>query len=209
MTALDIKEIRKKNNLTQSQLASKIGVSLAIVAKWESGKYPIPDSKKKLLKNTFTSKNYNNFLTEPDSTYKKLQKTSKKIPLVSTTAVAGFGALEFCIEEKDIIHYYEIPDFKNDNITFAITVTGDSMQPKYSPGNRIACSVITKSTFIQWNRVHAVATREQGILIKRLLPSDKKNHILAVSDNKDYPPFDIPEEEITGIALVLGGVFKD
>lgn len=206
MKPSDLKKLRIMNNLTQADMALKMGVSTAIVSKWEQGKNPIPISKEKLIKNILTNKYYH--VSEPDIPYKKTTKT-KKIPLVDVYAVAGFGGQSFNIEEKDIIDYYEIPDFKNDNINFAITVTGDSMMPKYQPGNRIACSIITKSTFIQWNRVHAVATREQGILIKRLMQSNKENHILAVSDNKEYPPFDIPEDQITGIALVLGGVFKD
>ena len=38
------------------------------------------------------------------------------------------------------------------------------------------------------------------------MPGDDKNHLKAVSDNKDYPPFEIPVEEITGIALVIGSI---
>ena len=37
-----IKEIRKKNNLTQSALADKLGVTYQAVSKWENGKN-IPD----------------------------------------------------------------------------------------------------------------------------------------------------------------------
>lgn len=38
-----IKELRKKNNLTQKQLAEKVHVSSQVVSNWERG-YTIPDS---------------------------------------------------------------------------------------------------------------------------------------------------------------------
>ena len=38
------------------------------------------------------------------------------------------------------------------------------------------------------------------------MPSKHEGCLTAISDNKDYPPFDIPIEEITGIALVVGSV---
>ena len=37
-----IKELRKKNNLTQNELADKFGVTYQAVSKWENGK-SIPD----------------------------------------------------------------------------------------------------------------------------------------------------------------------
>lgn len=49
-----------------------------------------------------------------------------------------------------------------------------------------------------------VATRSHGILVKRLHPAEEDNKLRIVSDNKDYPPFDVNKEEITGIALVVG-----
>ena len=38
------------------------------------------------------------------------------------------------------------------------------------------------------------------------MPGDNEGCLKAVSDNKEYPPFNIPLEEITGIALVVGSV---
>ena len=38
------------------------------------------------------------------------------------------------------------------------------------------------------------------------MPGTTANSLSAVSENTQYPPFDIPKEEITGIALVIGHV---
>lgn len=128
------------------------------------------------------------------------------IPFVSTQVAAGFGSADFAITPKDIRDYYVIPKWRRQHVDFIIEVTGDSMLPKYYPGQVIGCSILHESRFIQWNKPHVIATREQGLLVKRLMPSSKENCLTAVSDNKDYPPFDIPQEEITGIAIVVGYV---
>lgn len=130
----------------------------------------------------------------------------KPIPLVTATAAAGFGNGHFSIAEKDVKEYYVIPKFRFCKVDFMIEVSGLSMYPHFNPGDVIACTILTDRKFLQWNKCHVIATREQGILVKRLMPSEQDGFLTAVSDNKEYPPFDIPLEEITGIALVVGSV---
>lgn len=126
------------------------------------------------------------------------------IPLVNITAIAGFGNANFAITQADVKEYYIVPKFKNCKIDFMIEISGSSMYPKYNSGDVVACTILHERNFIQWNKCHVIATREQGILCKRLCESNKDGCIKAISDNTNYPPFDIPETEITGIALVVG-----
>ena len=135
-----------------------------------------------------------------------LHSTQELIPLVTPKVAAGFGSADFVIAKSDVKEYYVIPKWKRQHVDFMIEVTGDSMQPKYNAGDIVGCTIIHNSGFIQWNRPHVIATREQGLLIKRLMPGTTTNSLSAVSENTQYPPFDIPKEEITGIALVIGHV---
>lgn len=132
------------------------------------------------------------------------KKTPGAIPLVSEKAVGGFSSEHFSIKERDVLAYYVIPKFRFLCVDFMIEVTGDSMIPKFYPGDIIACSIISQSKFIQWNKPHLLATREQGLIVKRLRKSDEKNCLCAVSDNHDYDPFDIPIDEILAIARIVG-----
>lgn len=137
--------------------------------------------------------------------HEKQQKNYKQpdgTPLVAMEAAAGFGSNNFMIRDEDIQGRYLVPDFNG--IDFMIRVKGSSMYPKYSSGDIIACRILHNSKFIQWNKCYVVATREQGLLIKRLKKAPTENTLLAISDNKEYDPFEIPTNEITGMALVIG-----
>lgn len=134
------------------------------------------------------------------------QQNLQPIPLVTQNVAAGFGNENFSIAESDVKEYYVIPKFRYCQVDFMIEVSGDSMTPHLNSGDVIACTIIRDSHFIQWSRIHVIATREQGLLVKRLAPSSDDSCLQAVSDNPKYPPFSIPKDEITGIALVVGSV---
>lgn len=128
------------------------------------------------------------------------------IPLVSEKAVGGIINEYFSINEDDVLGYYVIPKFRHLGVDFMIEVSGDSMVPRFYPGDIVACSILHNPKFIQWNKSHLLATAEQGLILKRLMPSTDSECLQAVSENKDYPPFLIPKEEIKGIALVVGSI---
>jgi phage repressor protein C with HTH and peptisase S24 domain/DNA-binding XRE family transcriptional regulator len=128
--------------------------------------------------------------------------TSKPVYLYDVSAAAGYGSFDIMISQERVVGEYTVPAFKG--VDWMIYVKGSSMYPKYSSGDIVACRVLSESKFIQWGKVYVVATKEQGLLVKRLEQSEKENCLLAVSDNEAYRPFDIPMDEVTGIALVVG-----
>lgn len=145
-------------------------------------------------------------LKEDNAVTDHLPDVSNMVPLVSVKAVGGFGNASFSIAERDIKDYYRIPKFDHKKVDFMIEVEGSSMYPKYNSGDVVACRIIQEDKFIQWNKTHVIATKDQGLLIKRIRESEEKHHLTMVSDNKDYSPFDVPKSEIEGIALVVGVV---
>lgn len=123
------------------------------------------------------------------------------IPLIPLDAMAG--ALT---GEQNVLEYecerYVVPAFKGAD--FLIPVKGLSMYPHYNSGDIVACQrVPLGDLFFQWNKVYVIDTR-QGTLIKRIKPGSDKLHILIVSDNKDYDPFELPYTAINAVALVIG-----
>jgi phage repressor protein C with HTH and peptisase S24 domain len=83
------------------------------------------------------------------------------------------------------------------------------MVPKYNGGDIVACKVVSDIFFLQWNRAYVILTRSQGIMIKRVQPSEKDGYIKCVSDNAKYAPFDVPTQDIIQMALVNGAITLD
>ena len=131
------------------------------------------------------------------------QATSEKaLPLVPFEAVAGPGSPVY--EDEMVESYYSVSEFKD--CDFIIRVTGDSMTPKFTGGDLLACKKVVDAYFFQWGRVYVVYTRSQGCMVKRIQPSDKEGWIKCVSDNVKYAPFDVPMQDIVSVALVNGSI---
>lgn len=141
---------------------------------------------------------------EPKMQYQANTGGRSSIPLVFGYAVGGFGGDHFSLQESDVKEHYVIPKFRNKQVDFMIEVEGSSMYPKYNSGDIVACRIINESNFIQWNKTHVVATNDQGILIKRIRKANRDNYVTMHSDNKDFEPFDVCLDEISGIAIVVG-----
>lgn len=123
------------------------------------------------------------------------------IPLIPIEAMAGALTGEQTILEYECERYV-VPIFKGAD--FLIPVKGSSMYPKYSSGDIVACQrVAMSSLFFQWNKVYVIDT-DQGALIKRIKPGCDKGHVLIVSDNEKYDPFELPVSAIHAVALVIG-----
>jgi len=133
------------------------------------------------------------------------QASSHTLPLIPMEAFAGHG--EPVYEDERVEDYYTVTEFKQSD--FLIRVKGDSMTPKYNGGDLVACKKVAETYFLQWGRVYVIYTGSQGIMIKRVQPSEKDGYIKCVSDNPKYAPFDVPKEDIVSIALVNGAISMD
>ena len=102
------------------------------------------------------------------------ENSHEGIPLIPLSAMAGAFTGETSVMEYECERYV-IPAFKGAD--FLIPVKGDSMQPTYYPGDLVACQRV---------------------------PLDDFEHILIVSDNPTYAPFELSRAQFHGVALVRG-----
>ena len=132
--------------------------------------------------------------------------TKGGLPLIPIDAVAGFnGWDESGVSELDCTHY-DVPDFETAHADFLIRVSGSSMYPKYSSGDILACRKIDEITFLQWGKIYVIDSR-QGAMVKRLFPMESNaDMVLCKSDNPNYPPFELPKEEIRSLSIVVGAI---
>lgn len=146
--------------------------------------------------------------SQPDVNERPVLKEVTKggLPLIPIDAVAGFnGWDESGVSELDCTHY-DVPDFEMAHGDFLIRVSGSSMYPKYSSGDILACRKIDEITFLQWGKIYVIDSR-QGAMVKRLFPMEANaDMILCKSDNPNYPPFELPKEEIRSLSIVVGAI---
>ena len=146
--------------------------------------------------------------SQPDVNERPVLKEVTKggLPLIPIDAVAGFNGWDECgVSEMDCTHY-DVPDFKTAHADFLIRVSGSSMYPKYSSGDILACRKIDEITFLQWGKVYVIDSR-QGAMVKRLFPMESNGDmVLCKSDNPNYPPFELPKEEIRSLSIVVGAI---
>lgn len=203
------------NELSQLEVAEYLGISKVQMSKLVSGIAPFRNELfLKLLNN---DKGWNTeFIT--DSTWSDLEagkykdgvkklvsaKPEHAIPLIPFEAVAGPGDPVY--EDERIEDYYTVSEFKDSD--FLIRVKGDSMTPRYTGGDLLACKKIpiTEVYFFQYGRCYVILTRSQGAMVKRIQPSEKDGWIKCVSDNVKYAPFDVPMDDIVSVALVNGSI---
>ena len=134
-------------------------------------------------------------------TVKQTNNPKEGIPLIPVEAMAGALTCDQTVLEYECDRYV-VPMFKGAD--FLIPVKGSSMYPKYSSGDIVACQrVDMNNLFFQWNKVYVIDTN-QGALIKRIKPGHDENHVLIVSDNEKYDPFELPYSAIHAVALVIG-----
>lgn len=208
------------NDLGQQEVANYLGISRSYMSRIVSGDSPLqPDHLAKLVSN---DKGWNTeFITDPlwadlEAGKKKLAslganavrqdagQDAKRLPLIPFDAVAGPGDPVY--EDEKVEDYYTVSEFKESD--FLIRVKGDSMTPKFTGGDLLACKKIDMRDvyFFQWGRCYVILTRSQGAMVKRIQPSEMEGWIKCVSDNERYAPFDVPMDDIVSVALVNGSI---
>lgn len=143
----------------------------------------------------------NDEIKENLPTATKTENPNEGIPLVPIHAMAGVFSGEAQVLECDCERYV-VPAFKGAD--FLIPVKDISMHPRFSSGDIVACKRLSMNNiFFQWNKVYVLDT-DQGALIKRLKPGSDKDHVLVVSDNESFDPFELDVHNIYNVALVIG-----
>lgn len=204
--------VEKFGNGKNTVFASLIGVSEANVRNYKNGVMPKADFLEKIARSFDININWlltgegNMLRTESEkeeniSVAHPSDSPMEGIPLIPISAMAGAFTGEQTILEYECERFV-VPTFKG--AEFLISVKGSSMYPKYNSGDIVACKRLPMDElFFQWNKVYVLDT-DQGPLIKRVKPGSDKEHVLIVSDNERYEPFELPLNRIYHVALVIG-----
>ena len=192
-----VKIIKFRSNLNQAEIAAEIGVSKQYLSDTINERYPFSNELRQKLYEQFT------YLQDEQPT----EENTMSLPLIPIDAMAGAltGSMDMIMEYD--CERYIVPIFKGAN--FLIRVQGDSMTPRYLSGDIVACKRVgMDNLWFQWGKTYVIDTR-QGALLKRIEPADREGFVQICSDNTKYKPFELPVEEINGVALVVGTIRVD
>ena len=215
-----LKNRRNEKKLSQSEIASKIGVNRTAFHNWENGK-SIPNQKNltalaKILDVpvTYFESEYNivnNYLQlSPNNQVKAeeyveelllSQQTSNVTPLFSVQVLsdvqlsAGLGEGFFDEFETETVYSNE----EQYGYDIAVWIEGDSMEPVYKSGE---VALIRSNGFDYDGAVYALSWND-SVYIKKLYREE--DGFRMVSLNKDYPEKFIPyEDEPRIVGRVVG-----
>lgn len=119
------------------------------------------------------------------------------IPDLPIDAAAGFTEdLESGVTPEMCRMLPKLPGIGDYDLT--ITVRGNSMEPAFSAGDRLA--IRRCRDVVEWGAPHVVDC-EDGVYIKRV--EDQGEAILCSSDNPIYKPFPIPKPTIRALYKVI------
>lgn len=117
------------------------------------------------------------------------------------------GGIEL-FNDKDTKRFIDIsiPEFKD--CTDAVNLYGDSMSPLYKNGQIIILKKWTER-FIDYGNVYLIITKGGNRMVKYLRQGSDNSHVLCVSENKDFDPFEIEKDDILTLFLVKGAISKN
>jgi SOS-response transcriptional repressor LexA len=207
-----IRGTREANELTQQQLADKSGVSIRTIQNWENGtgNDPQPVKLGKVAKTLNVAPAYlmgddsavQDRTAPPKGNAQILGAVSdskkRKIPVISWAA-AGRGG-NYSDMEAQIDEYMEA-DCSDAN-AYALIIEGDSMMPRYEPGDRV---IFLPNDEPRNGDVVVARLSDTGeVFFKIYHTTGKKNDVVRLTSyNPAYPEMEYPRKAFRFIHPML------
>lgn len=191
----NIKKLRSKFGINQTELGNKIGLSARAIDFYESSDRDIPTSKLQKIADYFNvSTDY--VLGRSND----LQDDVKQIPLLGKIA-AGYPTTMFA----DVIDYIDIPaDMARGNKElFALKTTGKSMEPNFIEGDIL---IFEKTDNCENGQYCAVAVNGDDATFKKVTKTD--TGIMLQPLNPAFETKFYTNEQIASLPVQIIGVLK-
>lgn len=195
-----LKNLRKKNNLRQQDLATKLGVARTTIANYEQGtRFPDKDTLNSLA--NFFNVSIDYLLGRSDYPY---YFQSKMMNLDQMVQIPILGVIQ---AGKPILAQEHIEDYRltaEDSVRggeyFFLRVSGDSMiGSRIHPGDLV---LIRKQEDVENGTIAVVMVADDEATLKRVYKRNKQ--IILQPDNPHYEPLVLPSDDVR----ILGKVVK-
>jgi len=216
----DILEARNKTGLNQEQFADLLMISESYLAKLETGAVPIsPKSEIKLqikLRQIVSKFEGKQSMAEDEQAVYATKHSPPNKPIPYYDVDVMLTPIEVFNDQTTVPAYeIDMPGFSD--CAFAINVFGHSMYPTIESGTIVFCKEIKDKSLIIPGEVYFIVTDDYR-MVKRILKSEKVNHVIASSDNhnghdnpdgRTYGSVDIPLSKIRKLYIVKGNVKRN
>lgn len=197
-----LKEFRKENKLTQSEVAILFDCNQSnIVAIEKEGKNLQPEQMVALI-NRYGEEHVEKFqIDEPT-----INNEKKGVPYYDVDFIGGFDLVEN--DQTTIPAYYiDFPAYNNADEW--INITGHSMSPLIEHGDMVAVREIKDwEKYVLLGEIYAIVTDEYRT-VKRIRKSNLgKDYYKFVPVNSEYDEQDVPKSIIRNVFQVLGAAKK-
>lgn len=189
------KKVAEHKGMSMAQFQEKIGVSISHFYNTDR----LSLKTKRAVSEVFPDINADwletgeGFMTNTD----KLQEEGKfyKIPLLPVAAQGGTpNNFEYQIQQHDC----EMMISPIENISMAITVTGDSMSPEYPSGSKVLVQKINEKAFIEWGNTYVLDTVNGAIIKNVFQAKGDDTKVICRSVNPNFADFSIDVSDIRG-----------
>ena len=192
---LRLKEARKAKNLTQSEVASLIGISQNGLSNWETGRTKVDSATLQRLADLYE-------VTADYLLGKGSEITQKAIRVPILGSVPAGIPLEAI---QDIIDWEELPQSMaaGGKEYFGLQVKGDSMWPDYLPGDVV---ILQRTPVCSSGDVCVVYVNGDEATLKEVRLNDADKTLTLVPRNQNYPPRAFTRKEIQELPVTIAGV---
>lgn len=218
-----IRGIRKHRKLTQTEMATELGITQTSLSQLEAGKNGISYEVFKALCERFDVDPtwLMDGVGEMYRSANATKKTGSVMPLVVTVESDGDenivlvnakAAAGYLQHQQDPEYMASLPSFRLPGYygkTYrAFEVQGSSMLPAIVPGDILIGSYEDALSHIRNGSLYIIVLHDGSIVVKRVRASGFNRFELS-SDNKEYQPYEVSAEEIAQVWQVEGRITRE
>ena len=194
---IDLANTLKANNIKQNEIAEFLGTSKGYISQVLSGKSRLSAANiSKLAKHP----SWNIIFTEKTEEGCKVER----VPLYNFDAVAGLHRSNDVFDTAENI-IATIPFLNAIKGDVAITVTGDSMLPKYESGSILLLRPVDRwREYFGYGNCFVLLLEDGRRVLKQIQKVNGDNEkVLCVSINEKYPAEELPKSMIVKVFKVI------
>ncbi len=222
MPELDINKrlrmIRKELNITQEQLAMKLGIGKSALSMIETGRAALSERNKHIILQelnvnaTWLETGRGPMFNEHRPQEVFLRATDRpmpmqSVPLYNIEGTAGLVPLFLEQQHVEPVDYIHIPNLPR--CDGAIYVVGDSMYPLLKSGDIVLYKQLHSIEDVFWGDMYLLSIDidgEEYVTVKYLQKSDRPGYVRLVSQNPHHADKDVPIEKIRALAFVKASI---